>query len=67
MRYSYKVRELTPIPQEDHFEVGEAKQMEAMSLKKLKRKLDHTKEYSVEYKNKKGNFIVATIKGKESN
>ena len=35
MRYTYKVRELTPIPQEDHFEVGEAKQMEAMSLKKL--------------------------------
>ena len=35
MRYTYKVRELTPIPQEDHFEVGEAKQMEAMSLKKI--------------------------------
>jgi hypothetical protein len=38
-----------------------------MSLKKLKRKLDHTKTYGVEYTNKKGNFIVATIKGKESN
>ena len=59
MRYSYKVRELgLDKPIQD---------MQAMSLKKLKRKLDHTKEYSVEYKNKKGNFIVATIKGKESN
>ena len=32
MRYTYKVRELTPIPQEDHFEVGETKQMEAIKL-----------------------------------
>ena len=67
MRYSYKVRELTPIPQEDHFEVGEAKQMEAMSLKKLRRKLDAKKENHIEYTNKKGNFISATVKGKESN
>ena len=58
MRYTYKVKELG---KED------IKDMEAMSLKKLRRKLDHTKEYSVEYTNKKGNFIVATIKGKESN
>ena len=65
MRYTYKVRELTPIPQEDHFEVGEAKQMEAMSLKKLRRKLDAKKEYHIEYTNKKGNFISATISGKE--
>ena len=57
MRYSYKVRELgLDKPVQD---------MQAMSLKKLKRKLDHAKEYSVEYINKKGNFIVATIKGKE--
>ena len=57
MRYTYKVRELSsdkPI-----------EEMQAMSLKKLKAKLDHAKEYSVEYINKKGNFIVATIKGKE--
>ena len=67
MRYSYKVRELTPIPQEDHFEVGEAKQMEAMSLKKLRRKLDAKKEYHIEYTNKKCIFISATVKGKESN
>ena len=64
MRYKYKVRELTP-ESEDIVDVGEAKDMEAMSFKKLQRKLDHTKEYSVEYKNKKGNFIVATTKGIE--
>ena len=58
MRYTYKVKELGK---------EEIKDMEAMSLKKLRRKLDHTKEYSVEYTNKKGNFIVATMKGKESN
>ena len=58
MRYTYKVKELGK---------EEIKDMEAMSLKKLRRKLDHTKEYSVEYTNKKGNFIVATMRGKESN
>ena len=58
MRYTYKVKELGK---------EEIQDMEAMSLKKLKAKLDHAKEYSVEYTNKKGNFIVATIKGKESN
>ena len=41
--------------------------MEAMSLKKLRRKLDAKKEYHIEYTNKKGNFISATVKGKESN
>ncbi len=66
MRYTYKVRELTPIPQEDHFEVGESKEMEAMSLKKLRRKLDSKKEYHVEYRNKKNNFVSATISGIES-
>ena len=58
MRYTYKVKELGK---------EEIKDMEAMSLKKLRKKLDHSKEYSVEYTNKKGNFIVATMKGKESN
>ena len=58
MRYSYKVRELGK---------EEIQDMEAMSLKKLRKKLDHAKEYSVEYTNKKGNFIVATMRGKESN
>ncbi len=35
MRYTYKVRELTPHTEES-VDVGEAKQMEAMSLKKLR-------------------------------
>ena len=66
MRYTYKVRELTPIPQEDIVDVGEAKQMEAMSLKKLQRKLDAKKEYHKEYRNKKDNFVSATIKGRNN-
>ena len=64
MRYTYKVKELTPIPQEDHFEVGESKEMQAMSLKKLQRKLDAKKEYHIEYRNKKDNFVSATIRGR---
>ena len=43
MRYKYKVRELGKEIVQD---------MEAMSLKKLRRKLDHTKEYAIEYVNK---------------
>ena len=58
MRYTYKVKELGK---------EEIQDMEAMSLKKLRKKLAHAKEYSVEYTNKKGNFIVATMRGKESN
>ena len=74
MRYKYKVRELGPeIPSineetggtEVHVNVGEAKEMEAMSLKKLKIKLDHKKEYAVEYMNKHNNFISTTLRGKE--
>ena len=72
MRYTYKVRELgKDIVDEKTNEVGKdvgaSEEMQAMSLKKLKRKLDHNKEYHIEYTNKKGNFIYATIKGKESN
>ena len=67
MRYKYKVRELGPeqlgIQNEEYVEVGESKDMEAMSLKKLKRKLDHKKKYHIEYRNKKNNFISATIQG----
>ena len=66
MRYTYKVRELTPIPQEDHFEVGESKEMEAMSLKKLQRKLDPKKKYFIEYRNKKNNYISTTIEGRNN-
>ena len=69
MRYKYKVRELGPrqlgMQNEEYVEVGESKDMEAMSFKKLRRKLDSKKEYHIEYTNKKGNFISATISGKE--
>lgn len=64
MRYKYKVRELVPT-KNDIVEVGEAKQMEAMSLKKLQRTLDPKKKYHVEYRNKKDNFVSATISGVE--
>ena len=66
MRYTYKVKELTPIPQENHFEVGETKEMEAMSLKKLQRKLDPKKKYHIEYRNKKNNYISKTIEGRNN-
>ena len=62
MRYTYKVRELIP-ETEDVVDVGEATQMEAMSLKKLQRKLDPKKKYHVEYRNKKNNFVSATVSG----
>ena len=67
MRYKYKVRELGPrqlgMQKEEYVEVGEAKDMEAMSLKKLRRRLDAKKQYHVEYRNKKNNFVSATISG----
>ena len=56
MRYTYKVREIGK---------EEVQDMEAMSLKKLKAKLDHKKEYAIEYTNKHNNFISTTIRGKE--
>jgi aspartate aminotransferase-like enzyme len=56
MRYKYKVRELSKDITED---------MEAMSFKKLKAKLDHKKEYAVEYTNKHGNYISTIVSGKE--
>ena len=52
MRYTYKVRELKPHTEES-VDVGEAQEMQAMSLKKLQRKLDPKKKYFIEYKNKK--------------
>ena len=67
MRYTYKVRELTPIPEEDDVvDVGEAKEMQAMSLKKLQRKLDPKKKYHIEYRNKKNNYISRTIEGRDN-
>ena len=56
MRYKCKVRELSKDTSDD---------MEAMSFKKLKAKLDHKKEYAVEYTNKHGNFISTVVRGKE--
>jgi hypothetical protein len=47
-------------------DVGASEEMQAMSFKKLRSKLDHKKEYHVEYTNKKGNFISTVIKGKEN-
>ena len=67
MRYKYKVRELGPrqlgMQNEEYVEVGESKDMEAMSFKKLRRRLDSKKEYHVEYTNKHGNFISTTVPG----
>ena len=62
MRYKYKVRELTPV-EDDIVNVGEAKEMEAMSLKKLRRKLDPKKKYFIEYRNKKNNHVSGTVSG----
>ena len=62
MRYKYKVRELTPV-EDDTVNVGETKEMEAMSLKKLRRKLDPKKKYFIEYRNKKNNHVSATVSG----
>ena len=71
MRYTYKVRELGKDivdnkTNEVGKDVGSAEEMQAMSFKKLRAKLDHKQEYHVEYTNKKGNFIQTTIKGKEN-
>ena len=62
MRYKYKVRELTPV-KDDIVNVGETKEMEAMSLKKLRRKLDPKKKYFIEYRNKKNNHVSGTVSG----
>ena len=56
MRYKFKVRELGKETSED---------MEAMSLKKLRKKLDHKKEYAIEYVNKHNHFISTTTRGIE--
>ena len=65
MRYKYKVRELKDTNDKDIADVGEEKEMEAMSFKKLKAKLDHKKEYLVMYTNKHGNYISTIVSGKE--
>ena len=68
MRYTYKVRELVQDEQDKKDNVvnlKEAENMYAMSFKKLKAKLDHKKEYAVEYTNKHGNFISTVVNGKK--
>ena len=65
MRYTYKVRELKPHTEES-VDVGETQEMQAMSLKKLQRKLDPKKKYHIEYRNKKNNFISKTIEGRNN-
>ena len=54
MRYKYKVREIGKEITQD---------MEAMSFKKLRRKLDPKKEYNVEYTKKHDHFISTTVSG----
>ena len=67
MRYTYKVKELSPEKigknNEPYVEVGESKEIKAMSFKKLRLKLDPNKKYHVEYRNKKDNFVSTTTTG----
>ena len=65
MRYKYKVRELKDTEDKDIVDVGTSEEMEAMSFKKLRAKLDHKKKYFVEYRNKKNNFVSTVTSGKE--
>jgi hypothetical protein len=46
MRYTFKVID----------DKGQVSEIKAMSFKKMRRKLDHSRKYSVSYINKKGNF-----------
>ena len=75
MRYTYKVMELGPETPgindetgetEIYVNVGASKEMEAMSLKKLQRKLDPKKKYHIEYRNKKNNYVSKTIEGRNN-
>ena len=65
MRYKYKVRELKDTDDKDITDVGSSEEMEAMSFKKLRAKLDHKKKYFVEYRNKRNNFVSVITSGKE--
>ena len=71
MRYKYKVTELVPNDMKnielDKIEnVLKPTDMEEMSFKKLRKKLDPKKRYFIEYTNKKGNFISIITNGKDS-
>ena len=65
MRYKYNFRELKDTDDGDIADVGTVEEMEAMSFKKLRAKLDHKKKYFVEYKNKRDNFVSVVTSGKE--
>ena len=67
MRFTYKVREISMEDNnvEDIADLGEAEIMEAMSINKLRAKLDHKKKYFIEYRNKKNNFVSTITTGKE--
>ena len=65
MRFKYNVRELKDTDDGDVADVGTVEEMEAMSFKKLRAKLDHKKKYFVEYKNKRDNFVSVITSGKE--
>ena len=70
MRYKYKVTELVPSDMKTMElcrieRVLKPIDMEAMSFKKLRKKLDPKKRYFIEYTNKKGNFISTTISGNQ--
>ena len=65
MRYKYKVRELKDTDDKDVADVESSEEMEAMSFKKLRAKLDHKKKYFVEYRNKRNNFVSTVVSGKE--
>ena len=68
MRYTYKVRELIAdkvLNNEKIENVLKPTDMQAMSFKKLRKKLDHKKRYFIEYTNKKGNFISTITNGSQ--
>jgi hypothetical protein len=65
VRYKYKVRELKDTDDKDIADVESSEEMEAMSFKKLRAKLDHKKKYFVEYRNKRNNFVSTVVSGKE--
>ena len=65
MRYKYNVRELKDTDDGEIADVGTVEEMEAMSFKKLRAKLDHKKKYFVEYRNKRNNFVSVITSGKE--
>ena len=68
MRYKYKVRQLIAdkvLNNEKIENVLKPTDMQAMSFKKLRKKLDPKKRYFIEYTNKKGNFISTVINGSQ--